>query len=161
MAEFFAENWQALLWFLAALGLLVAEIATVQLVSVWFCLGAVAATMAAVWGWSGRIQLLVFFVVSAVTLAATRPLVGRILHFQQTPTNADSIIGMSGPVLEPIDNTAQTGRVQVNNMDWSARSATGEPIASGVIITVEAIQGVKLMVRPVKKQAKESADVAV
>ena len=104
-------------------------------------------------------QLLVFFVVSAVALAATRPLVGRILHFKQTPTNADSIIGMSGPVLESIDNTAQTGRV--NNLDWAARSANGAPIASGVIITVEAIEGVKLMVRPVTKTAEKPAGAAV
>lgn len=161
MIEFFAENWQALLWFLAVLGLLIVEIATVQLVSIWFCLGAVAATVAAVWGASGTVQLLVFFVVSAVALAATRPLVGRILHFKQTPTNADSIIGMSGPVLESIDNTAQTGRVRVNNLDWAARSANGAPIASGVIITVEAIEGVKLMVRPVTKTAEKPAGAAV
>ena len=73
MIEFFAENWQALLWFLAVLGLLVVEVATVQLVSVWFCLGAVAATIAAVWGASGTVQLRVFFFVSAVALAATPP----------------------------------------------------------------------------------------
>ena len=30
MIEFFAENWQALLWFLAVLGLLIVEVATVQ-----------------------------------------------------------------------------------------------------------------------------------
>ena len=151
MAGFIAENWNALLWFLAALGLLVAEIATVQLVSIWFCLGAVAATMAAVWGWSGTVQLLVFFAVSGAALLVTRPLVGQLLHFRKTPTNADSIIGMSGPVLEEIDNTAQTGRVQVNNLDWSARSAAGDPIGKGTVVTVEAIEGVKLIVRP--KQA--------
>ncbi len=161
MAELFSENWQALLWFLAALGLLVAEIATVQLVSVWFCLGAVAATMAAVWGWSGTNQLLVFFVVSAVALAVTRPLVGRVLHFRKTPTNADSIIGMSGPVLEAIDNTAQTGRARVNGLDWTARSVTGEAIPQGTTVTVEAIEGVKLMVRPVQTAVKEPADSVV
>lgn len=161
MAEFFTENWQALVWFLAALGLLGLELATVQLVSIWFCLGAVAATIAAVCGWSGTNQLLAFFVVSAIALAATRPLVGRILHFRQTPTNADSIIGMSGPVLEPIDNTAQTGRARVNGLDWTARSATGEPIPQGATVTVEAIQGVKLMVRPVKTETKEPAGTAI
>jgi len=148
MAEFISENWNALLWFLAAIGLLAAEVATVQLVSIWFCLGAVAATMAAVWGWSGTTQLLVFFVVSAVALVATRPLVGQILHFRKIPTNADSIIGMSGPVLEAIDNTAQTGRVQVNNLVWTARSGTGETIGKGATVTVDSIEGVKLIVHP-------------
>lgn len=148
MAQFIAENWNALLWFMAAIGLLIFEVVTVQLVSVWFCLGAMAATMAAVWGWSGTMQLFVFFVVSAVALVATRPLVGQILHFRKVPTNADSIIGMSGPVLEAIDNTAQTGRVRVNNLDWTARSENGEPIEKGTSITVAAIEGVKLIVHP-------------
>ena len=80
MAELISRNGAALLWFLAAIGLLATEIATVQLVSIWFCLGAVAATMAALWGCSGTSQLLVFFLVSAVALAATRPLVGKVLH---------------------------------------------------------------------------------
>ena len=148
MAEFFSENWNAILWFLAAIGLLLVEVFTVQMVSIWFCLGAVAATIAALLGWSGTNQLLVFFLVSAVALAATRPLVKNILHFRKVPTNADSIIGMSGPVLEKIDNTAQTGRVRVNGLDWTARSAAGEPIGEGALITVEAIEGVKLIVRP-------------
>ena len=145
MAELISRNGAALLWFLAAIGLLATEIATVQLVSIWFCLGAVAATMAALWGCSS--QLLVFFLVSAVALAATRPLVGKVLHFRRVPTNADSIIGMSGPVLEEINNTTQTGRVRVNGLDWSARSCDGQPIQVGATIVVESIQGVKLMVR--------------
>lgn len=148
MVEFISENWNALLWFLAAVGLLLVEVCTVQLVSIWFCLGAVVATMTAVWGWTGTNQLLAFFLVSAVALAVTRPLVGRLLHFRRVPTNADSIIGMSGPVLEGIDNTAQTGRVRVNNMDWTARSGTGEPIRQGTTVTVDSIEGVKLIVHP-------------
>lgn len=148
MLEFIAKNWNALLWFAAAVGLLLVEVATVQLVSIWFCLGAAAATMTAVWGWTGTNQLLTFFLVSAVALAVTRPMVGNLLRFKKVPTNADSIIGMSGPVLEGIDNTAQTGRVRVNNMDWTARSGTGEPILAGVTVTVDAIEGVKLIVHP-------------
>ena len=99
MAEFIAENWAALLWFLAAVALLAVELATVQLVSIWFCLGAVAATVAAIWGAGGTAQLGVFFVVSAAALALTRPMVQRVIQFKKVPTNADSFIGMAGSVL--------------------------------------------------------------
>ena len=71
MAELISRNGAALLWFLAAIGLLATEIATVQLVSIWFCLGAVAATMAALWGCSGTSQLLVFFLVYGVVYLLT------------------------------------------------------------------------------------------
>ena len=122
MAEFIAENWAALLWFLAAVALLAVELATVQLVSIWFCLGAVAATVAAIWGAGGTAQLGVFFVVSAAALALTRPMVQRVIQFKKVPTNADSFIGMAGSVLEDIDDLAQTGRVRVGGLDWTARS---------------------------------------
>ena len=148
MAEFIVENWNALLWFPAAVGLLLLEVATVQLVSIWFCIGAVAATIAAVAGLSGTAQLGVFFVVSAVTLALTRPMVSQALRFRRVPTNADSLIGMTAAVLEEIDNLAQTGRARVNGTDWTARSRTGQPIPVGAAVVVEAIEGVKLIVRP-------------
>lgn len=152
MAEFITENWNILLWFIAAVTLLVVEVNTVQLVCIWFCLGAVAATVAAILGASGTWQLGVFLTVSAVSLAVTRPLVRQAIHFNKVPTNADSFIGMVGSVLEDIDNLAQTGRVRVGGLDWTARSQTGEPIHVGAAVVVEAIEGVKLMVRPQKEE---------
>lgn len=157
MAEFIAENWNALLWFLAAVALLVVELTTVQLVSIWFCLGAVAATVAAVWGASGTAQLGTFFAVSALALALTRPMVQRTIHFKKVPTNADSFIGMSGSVLEDIDNLAQTGRVRAGGLDWTARSCDGRPIHVGATVVVEAIEGVKLMVRPKEPETAVSS----
>lgn len=148
MARLIAENWNVLLWFAAAVALLLVELATVQMVCIWFCLGAVAATIAAILGASGTWQLGVFLVVSAVSLAVTRPFVRRAIRFNKVPTNADSFIGMVGSVLEDIDNLAQTGRVRVGGLDWTARSQTGDPIHVGAAVVVEAIEGVKLMVRP-------------
>jgi len=155
MADFIMENWNALLWFAAAVALLVIEVTTVQLVSIWFCLGAVAATMAAIWDLSGTMQLGIFLGVSALALAVTRPMVKRTIHFKKVPTNADSFIGMAGSVLEDIDNLAQTGRVRVGGLDWTARSQTGDPIRIGATVVVEAIEGVKLMVRPKEENAKQ------
>lgn len=148
MANFIAENWNVLLWFIAAVALLLVELATVQMVCIWFCLGAVAATVAAIWGATVTWQLGVFMVVSAVALAVTRPFVKKAIHFNKVSTNADSFIGMVGSVLEDIDNLAQTGRVRVGGMDWTARSQTGDPIRVGAAVVVESIEGVKLMVRP-------------
>ena len=51
-------------------------------------------------------------------------------------------------MLEEIDNLAQTGRARVNGTDWTARSRTGQPIPVGAAVVVEAIEGVKLIVRP-------------
>ena len=148
MADLIMENWNVLLWFVAAVALLVIEVSTAQLVCIWFCLGAVAATVAAIMRATATWQLGVFLAVSAVSLAVTRPFVKKAIRFNKVPTNADSFIGMVGAVLEDIDNLSQTGRVRVGGLDWTARSQTGDPIHVGAAVVVETIEGVKLMVRP-------------
>ena len=150
MMDFIAANWNALLWLLAAILLLVIEAATVQLVSIWLCLGAFAATLATIFGAGWELQFGVFIVVSGVALVGTRPFVKKALNVKKVHTNADSVIGMTGSVLQDIDNMEETGRVRVNGLDWSARSAGGEPIHVGAAVVVEAIEGVKVIVRPAK-----------
>lgn len=146
MMDFIAANWNSILWLLAAILLLVIEAATVQLVSIWLCLGAFAATLATILGANWKLQFGVFIVVSAVALVGTRPFVKKALNIKKVHTNADSVIGMTGSVLEDIDNDAETGRARVNGLDWTARSTTGEPIHVGATVTVDAIEGVKVMV---------------
>ena len=150
MLEFISENLAAILWLLAAVALLAVEAATVQLVSIWLCLGAFAATLAAVFGAGVEAQFAVFILVSAAALLGTRPFVKKALRVKRVHTNADSVIGMTGAVLEEIDNIAETGRVRVNGLDWSARSAGGETIPVGAAVAVEDIEGVKVIVRPAK-----------
>ena len=49
---FLAAYAQPLIWLAVALVMLIIEAATVQMVSIWFCLGAVAAAIAAILGGS-------------------------------------------------------------------------------------------------------------
>ena len=55
---------------------------------------------------------------------------------------------MKASFREEIDNLAAKGSVVVDGKEWSARSAGGEKIVSGKIVTVLAIEGVKLIVEP-------------
>ena len=134
---FLAAYAQPLIWLAVALVMLIIEAATVQMVSIWFCLGAVAAAIAAILGGSIPVQIVVFVVISGVTLAFT---------------NADSVIGAIGQVVEPIDDEAGTGRIKVEGMDWSARTTDGSKLPEGVKVKVKAIAGVKLMVSPIREK---------
>lgn len=133
------------------LGILVAsvvlEIVTTQIVSIWFAIGALAAFIAALAGvqqlW---IQIVIFVLVSAVAVVATRPLVKRIVNKKAEPTNADMVIGKTGIVTEKIDNLAPSGLVKVSGSVWTARSADDSVIEAGERITVKEINGVKLIV---------------
>ena len=64
-----------LIWFVVFLIALVLEIATINLVSLWFAIGALAAMLTAYFTDSIVMQIIVFIVVSIVSLLITKPLV--------------------------------------------------------------------------------------
>lgn len=149
---FFAQYAQPLIWLAVALLLLIIEAATVQMVCIWFCVGAVCAVITALLGGSVTVQVIVFAVVSVLALVFTRRFVRDVLKVKKTPTNADSVIGATGLVLEEINNEAETGRVHVEGLDWTARTGDGSIIPAGATVSVTAIAGVKLIVTLVKNK---------
>lgn len=126
---------------------IILEIATTQIVSVWFAVGALAAFIATLAGveqlW---IQIVIFVLVTVIALIATRPLVKRIINNKVEPTNADMVIGKTGIVTEKIDNLAPSGTVKVNGSVWTARSADETVIEADEKVIVKEISGVKLLV---------------
>ena len=117
------------IWIAAIVVFGIVEAVTVGLVSIWFVLGAVAGLLAAVLGAALWVQIVLFFVVSIAALAATRPLVQRMLRRDETPTNADRVLG-------------QTARVKT----WTARSASGRVIPKDTMVKVQRMEGVRLFV---------------
>ena len=137
-----------IIWLIVAIVMAVVEAATVQLVSIWFAIGAVAGCITSLITPSIPIQLIVFAVVSALALLITRPVVKRIKVKKAEATNSDRYIGQEAVVIEAIDNNAAKGMVRVGATKWTARSADGSPIEEGATVTVTAIEGVKLIVKP-------------
>lgn len=135
------------------LGLLVlflaVEFATAQLTTVWFALGALVSLLLAAFGVDNlAIQIIVFTLVSLVSLILTRPLVKKWTRKKTQPTNADMVIGEEAVVTETISNTDGKGLAKVKGAVWSARSADDSVIPAGKTVTVKAIEGVKLIVEP-------------
>ena len=139
-------NWAAFLWLLLMVVFLIAEAATVTLISLWFAAGALAAMVVSFLGGSMIIQITVFLAVSAAFLAALRPFVRKILAPKISRTNVDSVIGSTGLVTEEISNTAAQGQVKLGAMYWTARSSSGASIPAGTLIQVDRIEGVKVYV---------------
>lgn len=137
-----------LCWLVALIAFLIAEGITAQLVSIWFALGSLAAMIAASMQAPLWLQLLLFFLVSALVLAATRPFVKHFTSRNVTPTNADRIIGQPCLVTEEIDEVAGTGAIKVKGQIWSARSRSGGCLSVGSHAQVVAIEGVKAIVVP-------------
>lgn len=141
----------AVIWLLIAIALFVAEGLTVQLVTVWFGVGALIMIVPAAMGMELWLQLLLFLLVSMVFLLVARPVVKRKINIKRQPTNADMVIGQTGLVLETIYNIQGQGRISVMGMNWAAWSETGDPIAEGKQVLVKRIEGVKLIVTPLEE----------
>lgn len=139
---------QTIYWLVLFVVLLIIEIFTMGLTTIWFAGGALAAFVAGVIGFGTAVQVVVFVVVSLLLLIMTRPLAVKYFNKERLKTNAESLIGQHALVLEDIDTLQSTGKVEVNGQEWSAK--TDEPdgkIAKNKVVVVDGIQGVKLIVR--------------
>lgn len=138
----------SVIWLILAVGLFIFEGVTVQLVSIWFGIAAVAASIAAVCGVDLIGQLMVFVCVSVILLAITRPLVRKKLRTKQVATNADQVINCIVTVKSDFDDTNK-GRIRVNNLDWSSHCKEDQIIKAGDKVCVKSIEGVTLIVERV------------
>lgn len=134
-------------WLVLVAALVVIEAVTVQLVTIWFAVGAIAGLIASAFELEIWLQVLIFVGVSAVALVATRPFVKRFTHSGKEPTNADRYIGKSAVVIETIDNIHGKGAVTIGGLQWTARTTDGSNIEKDEIVTVESIEGAKLIVK--------------
>ena len=137
-----------IVWLAVAVVMAIAEAATVQLVSLWFVAGAVAACVTSLITDNIVIQIVVFVAVTAAALIVTRPLVKKIKDRAPEPTNSDRCIGKEGTVVTAIDNSAAAGQVRVGSSVWSSRSEDDSIIPAGTRVVVTSIEGVKLIVKP-------------
>ena len=135
-------------WIILAAGFLAIEFATVTLVSLWFVVGAVAAMTAAMLGAALWLQVVIFAVVSLAMLLLLRPFLRKYVDPHKVATNVDALMGKEAVVTEAIDNLAGTGTVKLEGKIWSARSANGARIPAGMVVSVQSVEGVKLMVTP-------------
>jgi len=138
-------------WIILFLVLLFIELATVNLVSIWFAIGAVAAFFTSFITDSVVIQLLVFVVVSVFALFLTMPMVKKVRNKEKVvPTNLDRVIGKEAEVTKKIDPT-HYGEVEIFGTVWTATS--GDNLKVGEKVIVDAIDGVKLIVK--KREEKK------
>lgn len=139
------------LWITAMVLFGIMEAATVNMVSIWFVGGALAALIVQMLGGGVWLQLGVFLAVSIALLACLRPFVKRFVSPRRTATNADMSIGRQAYLTETVDNLRETGTLKLDGKEWTVRSVGGEVIPEGALVRIVRLQGVKLYVEPVDK----------
>ena len=137
-----------LIWLIVAVVFAIGEIATLGLFLAPFAGGALVAAILAGADASVFVQWLAFLVVSAVLLAALRPLARSHRKMPKlSRTGTAALIGSNGVVLERIDNHNNVGLVRIGGEPWTARAYDEDQvIEAGTRVQVVEIRGATALV---------------
>ena len=109
-------------WLIIFIVLIVIELLTMGLTTIWFAGGALAALLMSVLGFGMPVQVVVFIIVSVLLLVLTRPIAVKYFNQNRQKTNVESLIGQQALVLEDVDTLHASGQVKVNGQIWSAKT---------------------------------------
>ena len=135
-----------LIWLIAGIGLLVAEILTLTVVLGMVGVGALAAAAVGFAGVGVAGQVVAFGATSTALLVFARPPVQKALNRGPwATTDARALQGSTAVVVERV--TDDTGQVRLNGELWRARPYAGTgPVDVGKPVSVAAVDGATLIV---------------
>ena len=136
-----------IVWLVILAVMIVLEIFSLGLTTIWFGIGAIGAAIVSWMGYGIWVQRIVFAVLSVIAMAVFRPLAVKYLNKDKEKTNIDGVVGEVVVVTKEINNEMAAGEVQLNGMSWTARSQDGRVIPEAERVTVVSVQGVKLIVK--------------
>lgn len=136
------------IWTLVLVISVIVEAITVDLVSIWFGLGAIAALIGESFGLSQTLQMVLFAVISVICIFVSRPLAKKYLRGNTIKTNLDRIIGKHCLVTETI-TADNKGEVKVMGNLWAATSLNNEKIQVGEYAEVISIEGAHVIVKKI------------
>ncbi|MGE4341742.1 MAG: NfeD family protein [Bacilli bacterium] len=124
----------------------VVEAYSVELVSIWFSLGALVALILAIINVDIWIQFLVFTLVSIVSLIFGRMLFKKLLlKSTNEPSNAERLIGQIVVLITPVDSLNH-GSGKLGDVMWTVAVHGDEKFDIGDKCIIDAIEGNKLIV---------------
>ncbi len=140
---------EAVLWIVLAIALAIGEAFTATLLVIMFAAGALAAAGAAALGAPLLLQVIVFALVSGLSVGAIRPIIIRharsALEAGETPFGLEAMEGSHGTVLEEVN--ADRGMIKIDGELWQARSFDGnEKYLPGERVRVLRVRGATAIV---------------
>lgn len=140
-------------WLIIALIMLIVEALTAGLTTIWFAGGAFAALVCALLDLPTAVQIVIFFIVSICLLVFTRKIFVEKLKTGSQKTNVDALIGERA-IVEAAIPAYGVGQVKIGSQVWSAVCEKPDmEIEAGKLVKIHAIEGVKVIVVPVKEHA--------
>lgn len=143
------------LWVISGLGLLVVEMVTPGgLFALFFGVGALCVAPLAALGVPPAGQWITFSVVSLVLLVTLRNRLQERLRKAPAGPPVDSLVGQEVVLLSDLPAGGE-GRAELRGVPWSARAASGIPLAKGQRCRVERVDGVLLYVTAVSTMRED------
>jgi membrane protein implicated in regulation of membrane protease activity len=146
-------------WFVAALVLLAVELHTVAFYSVFIAIGSLAAGLLALFVPDSAIwvQAALAAVVSLIGLVAIRPYASRtFLHGSGGVVSRGvhgGLVGQEALTLDTVGDEHHPGHVALASERWLAVTDNAQPLTADTAVTVTAVRGTTLLVRPIKHTA--------
>ncbi|MEG0453562.1 MAG: NfeD family protein [Coprobacillus sp.] len=137
-----------LIWTIILVISIIVEAITIDLVSIWFGVGALCALLCEALGLSLTIQVVVFALVSIICIIGARPISKKYLRGNTIKTNLDRTIGQHCLVTERI-TADNKGEVKVMGTLWMATSQNNETIEAGEYAEVISIEGAHVIVKKI------------
>lgn len=126
-----------------------------------FAIGAAVAAVLAFAGVSVAIELVVFIIVSLISLAGFRKLAHRLDRNEPTEgIGSKRLIGQPARVIEAIDGANDLGTVRVDREEWRAESGDGSAIALDTQVKIVEVRGTRVVVFPVEPLPPADAGAA-
>ena len=134
-------------WLALVIVLSIIEIATTNLVSIWFVASGILAMIGSLFTDNILIQIFIFVILGVLFMILTKKVISKIIP-NKVKTNIDRIVGMKGKVIKEISPN-KPGEIKVDGKIWTALSK--EKIAEGEQARILEIDSTKLKVEKIKE----------
>ena len=150
ISEFFRSITEIQWWLIIFLFFLIMEIFVPALVMLSLALGSLLGVIFSYLGLELWIQILVFSIVSILSLFLIRPIFMKKNKNVKDKSNVDAMIGKRAKVIEEINHIEGTGRVSYFGDRFPAVSIDNEIIKKNTQVVIEKLESITLIVKPLK-----------
>ena len=137
------------LWIIIFAATILIELITVDLMCIWFSIGALLAFILELLGAPEWVQVLVFFIISLSLIFTVGKWARKLLKSKQN-TNVNALIGQDIVVTKKTEHYV-TGEGKVNGIVWTTITYENEVVEEGEIAVINEISGNKLYIKRKEK----------
>ena len=139
-------------WIIILVLTVIFEILTTDLTSMWFSLGAFVALLLNLFVQDNLwwLQIIIFAVVTTVSIIFFKPVLKKKLFNQKAKTNIDALINKTVIVVEPIALNSP-GTIKTEGIEWTAISE-GDSFEPGDFVEIVSVSGNTFTVRKLVKK---------